>query len=501
MAAVTVLAAGAAAASAAPAAGVCPPSSRPTTPVALGTAEWNGWGRDVDNNRYQPEPALRAADVPKLAVKWAYAMAPADAYGQPTVVGGRVFVTSSAGWVYSLDARTGCTYWTFDAAAPVDTPIVVGELGKPVLIRPRWRRWHRQNAHIPVIEPPSALIFGDGSGNVYALDAERGTLLWKVAAGASMHGGVSGAPAVYDGRVYVLLTSAGFTHGAVASLDLATGALLWESPIPRSTADPADGGAIAGTPTVDPRRASLYVAVGGAVVALDLTDGRPRWVAPVPPPNRPDPADDPVTDTAAPAGNPPILQSLADGRQVLLSANAAGIAYALDPDRNGALLWQAAVLRGTGGVEWAHASDHRDVYVAFADRSPQAGSDNAALASLAIASGKVRWLKRASQPTCAVQGRRCAPAHAHALTVIPGIVFSGSIDGHLRAYSTIDGMAVWDYDTARSFQTINGGAVRGGSLGRDGPTVVDGIAYLESVDRGAGGATDGVLLAFSVDAK
>src|ERR1022692_4381392 len=86
-------------------------------PVALGSVQWNGWGRDLDNSRYQPEPAIRASDVPKLAVIWAYGYQGGTAYGQPTIVDGRVFVTSSAGRVYSLDATTGCTYWTFDAAA------------------------------------------------------------------------------------------------------------------------------------------------------------------------------------------------------------------------------------------------------------------------------------------------------------------------------------------------------------------------------------------------
>ncbi|HUY84018.1 MAG TPA: PQQ-binding-like beta-propeller repeat protein, partial [Steroidobacteraceae bacterium] len=126
----------------------CPAPAAPA-PVAIGTAEWNGWGRDIDNSRYQPEPALRASAVPKLELKWAYALAPARSYSQPTVVGGRVFVTSSSGRVYSLDARSGCLYWTFDAAAPVDTVVVVGALGKPVTLRPRWRRWHWQTAHIP----------------------------------------------------------------------------------------------------------------------------------------------------------------------------------------------------------------------------------------------------------------------------------------------------------------------------------------------------------------
>src|SRR5580693_8596763 len=81
----------------------------PAGPVALGSAQWNGWGRDLDNTRYQPEPAIRAADVPKLAVKWAFGYQSGTEFGQPTVVDERLFVTSSSGRIYSLDAKSGCT--------------------------------------------------------------------------------------------------------------------------------------------------------------------------------------------------------------------------------------------------------------------------------------------------------------------------------------------------------------------------------------------------------
>ena len=78
-------------------------------PVALSNAQWNGWGRGLDNTRYQPEPAIRASDVAKLAVKWAFGYQSGTEFGQHTVVDERLFVTSSTGRIYSLDAKTGCT--------------------------------------------------------------------------------------------------------------------------------------------------------------------------------------------------------------------------------------------------------------------------------------------------------------------------------------------------------------------------------------------------------
>src|SRR5580700_7380474 len=85
--------------------------SSPAGPVALGSAQWNGWGRTLDNTRYQPEPAIRDSDVANLALKWAYGYPSGTEFGQPTVVDGRLFVTSSTGRIYSLDSKTGCTYW------------------------------------------------------------------------------------------------------------------------------------------------------------------------------------------------------------------------------------------------------------------------------------------------------------------------------------------------------------------------------------------------------
>jgi len=61
----------------------------------------------------------------------------------------------------------------------------------------------------------------------------------------------------------------------------------------------------------------------------------------------------------------------------------------------------------------------------------------------------------------------CSPAQSAAVTAIPSIVFSGGLDGHLRAYSAEDGRIVWDVDTKTEYRTVNGVAARGGSI--DGP--------------------------------
>jgi polyvinyl alcohol dehydrogenase (cytochrome) len=105
--------------------------------------------------------------------------------------------------------------------------------------------------------------------------------------------------------------------------------------------------------------------------------------------------------------------------------------------------------------------------------------------------GVVRWSAPAPQPACA-WGGDCWHAQAQAVTVMPGVAFSGSMDGHLRAYSTIDGKILWDFDTAKAFQTQNGVRASGGPLDHGGATVVNGSVYINSGNA---------LLAFSVDAK
>jgi len=96
---------------------------------------------------------------------------------------------------------------------------------------------------------------------------------------------------------------------------------------------------------------------------------------------------------------------------------------------------------------------------------------------------------------------RCSPAQSAAVTAIPGVAFSGSVDGHLRAYSSHDGKIVWDFDTAQNYQTVNGVPGHGGSLDGPGPAIADGMLFVNSGYPTAGGMSGNVLLAFSVDGK
>jgi polyvinyl alcohol dehydrogenase (cytochrome) len=93
----------------------------------------------------------------------------------------------------------------------------------------------------------------------------------------------------------------------------------------------------------------------------------------------------------------------------------------------------------------------------------------------------------------------CSAAQSAPPTLIPGVVFSGSEDGHLRAYDTKDGSVLWDFNTLQTYHTVNGIEAHGGSLTATGPAVFNGMLYVQAgyTNNIAGN----VLLAFSVDGK
>src|SRR6202140_208020 len=515
--------------------GDCP---SPAGPVALGSVQWNGWGLSLDNTRYQPEPAIRASDVAKLAVKWAYGYPSGMEFGQPTVVDERVFVTSSAGRIYSLDAKTGCTYWTYDAAAGSRTAVMIGEFARTrVAALPR--KLKRTLAHLDVIKAPSAAFFGDDTGTVYALDAQKGTLLWKTQVDTHPLARIVGAPTLYGDHLYVAVSSTEdgaaaspsysccTFRGSVVALDIAGGRTLWKSypvleepqPTRKNNAGiqefgPA-GAAISSAPTIDAKRNVVYVATAGsptgmeqsltdAVVAFDLAGGKLRWVKQL------------LRSDAGTAGAgflaSPILRTLATGNQVLLAGQKSGVVYGLDPDHGGDILWQtkigdtaagtlgswgpaaasAAGAGAPGGVAWGSAADHHNLYVAISGLLAQPANASGSLTALDMTTGVARWHTAAPEPACSWGERNCSHAQAQAVTVMPGSAFSGSIDGHLRAYSTIDGKILWDFDTAKDFQTKNGIKASGGPLDHGGATIVNGTVYVNSGNT---------LLAFSVNGK
>jgi polyvinyl alcohol dehydrogenase (cytochrome) len=203
----------------------------------------------------------------------------------------------------------------------------------------------------------------------------------------------------------------------------------------------------------------------------------------------------------------------AAGRELLVAGQKSGMVYGLDPDRKGSILWQARVGKGgsLGGVQWGTSSVGTNVYAAVSDVVRLTGdgvaptplgdaafdpAQGGGLTALGVQKGDTIWF--APGHSCDPPRPGCSPAQPGAVTAIAGAVLSGSMDGHLRAFSTEDGRVLWDVDTAKSYSTVNGVQAKGGSLDGAGAVVVGGMVFVNSGYPRFGGTAGNVLLAFGV---
>ncbi len=499
-------------------AGMC--ANRPGTLGDIARSAWNGWGSDAANSRYQPKPGLTAADVPNLKLKWAFGFpGGSQAYGHPVIAGGRVFVGSDNGKFYALDANTGCMYWSFEAGGGIRAAPTVARIGSR-----------------------TAVFFGDLKGNVFAVDAVSGEPIWKKQVDDHKFARVTGAPKLHDGKLYVPVSSVEEVpaaqpayecctfRGSVVALESATGTQIWktytiqEKPQQvgtnaRGTAlfKPA-GAAVWSSPTIDARKGIVYVGTGNsytdpavptsdAVMAIEIKSGRILWW------NQLTASDAFIigcgpnnTNANCPKdvgpdfdfGNAPMLRSLGGGRRILVIGQKSGVVYGLDPDNEGKLLWKFKAGKGSalGGIEWGSAADDQNAYIPVSDVLGPA-AEAGGLFALKLATGEQVWHTPAPKLEC-TGGRGCTGAQSAPVSVIPGAVFSGSVDGHLRAYSTKDGSIIWDFNTAKEYDTVNKVAgAKGGSIDAAGPAIADGLVITNSGYALWRGMPGNVLLAFS----
>ncbi len=505
------------------------------------TPHWNGMSPDPTTSaRFQPTAAagLTVEQVPRLRRKWAFGFPDGSAVrGQPTVAGGRVFVGSDNGVVYALDARTGCVHWSFDAGEAVVTAVSVGT--------------------VPGSQDRYAAYFGDFRANVYAVDAETGEPLWTISVDDHEMTKITGSPVLDNQgrRLYVPVGSweegAGLVNisyecctsqGSVVALDAGTGRQIWKTytiperprPIRKNSAGTQlygpSGAGVWAAPTLDYRRRVLYVGTANgyinvpdsgssdAVIAFDLDTGKRRWSTQllagdlncgggggtaaerrINCPGFIQPSNDDVSGS-------PVLYTLPNGRQILIAGQESGRITALDPDNNGAVLWvaQAGDILGTvrtGGLSVAGsgmgAATDGELYY----RSLALPDETGAMVALRPATGERVWYTTHSKPTSCSdpEAEWCSSGMFGAATVIPGVVFAGTRDGTMRAYSTGDGETLWEYNTMQEYETVNGVRAKGGSIGGHGPAIVGGMLFMGSGYNVITAAPGNVLLAFGIE--
>jgi polyvinyl alcohol dehydrogenase (cytochrome) len=481
---------------------------------------WIGWGPGDGNGRYQKADFARLSekDLPKLKLKWALGY-PGDrmSYSQPAVAGGRLFTGSPAGKVYSVDAKTGCIHWIFQAEDSVRAAIQLG--------RNKAGQW--------------LAYFGDGLTNTYAVDAATGRQIWKATLNPMPYCRVTGGPALHAGRLFVPTScpedvgamnpkhECCKSRGSVASLDAETGRILWQT---FTTDEPKQtgvskagvpqwgpsGASVWGAVTVDPDRKLVYAGTGNnhsnpptktsdAILALDMNTGKIVWSTQLWPGgdawnmacggmNGANCPDNPGVDYDI--GSAPILRKLG-GKTYVIAGQKSGQLTALDPDKSGEIVWKSQAAKGgkLGGIEWGPAADEEMVYVPVSDALERRGAGGGVRA-IRIRDGESIWF---APPVPCGDRKPCIQANPGAATAIPGLVFAGAMDGILRAYSANDGKVLWEYDTVREFDTVNGIKARGGSLNGPGVSIVNGMVFVNSGYGMWGGSPGNVLLAFGLD--
>jgi polyvinyl alcohol dehydrogenase (cytochrome) len=144
-------------------------------------------------------------------------------------------------------------------------------------------------------------------------------------------------------------------------------------------------------------------------------------------------------------------------------------------------------------MEWGSAVDAERAYFAVSDTIGQAQPGG--LHAVGLESGERVWFSPPAEAKCS-GGRGCNAALSAAISVMPGVIFAGSNDGALRAYSTADGSVLWEFDTNREFDTVNGVPAHGASINESGPTIAAGMVFLNSGYGTLGGRPGNVLLAF-----
>jgi polyvinyl alcohol dehydrogenase (cytochrome) len=503
---------------------------------------WNGWDPELSVHRFVSEEdgGITVDDVPKLKLKWVFAMPDASVgnWSQPSVVGGALYIASDNFFVYAIDAKTGCVHWSYRAQTAVRGAVKIGPIDAVSGVR-------------------YGAYFGDMNGVVYGVNAETGEELWTMRADDHPQAKITSAVRLDSSgeRLYVPVASweeqpgsyveyeCCTFQGSVVAVDVKTGEKIWQTYAlperPRSlnktnsAGTPLFGPAGAGiwsSLTIDEKLRAIYAPTGNcnitqhfgldnvsfdggacdSILAVDMDSGRQLWMTNLLPAssdrdeggcgrgperlvNCPGYIQGPGDDV-----NQAILLDLPSGGRLLLGVQESGRITALDPDDDGAVVWvaQAGDRLATNASGWGGASDGELFYrpLNFPDAT-------GAVAAMRVTTGERVWYTKLPKvEDCDLPGwGSCSSGITAAATAVPGAVFTGSSEGTLRAYSASDGGILWEYPTQQRYESVNGVPAIGGAIGATSPTIVDGMIYMGSGYSIFGSRPGNVLLAFEKD--
>ena len=418
--------------------------------------DYSGWGGNIagTGNRSTEMAGINSSNVNSLKLKWVFAFPDATVVrSKPAVAGDWLIVGSQFGDLYAINRKSGKPGWHFSANAAIRGAIVVKKQGDSTIA-----------------------YFADFSTNVYAINLNTGKQIWNKRAGFESESAVTGSVAVYGGKVFVPITSIEvgsaangaynccFSSGGLVALNEKTGNEIWQHRVVADAAKESgkkkngkpfygpSGAPVWCSPTVDAKRGLVYIGTGenytrpttntsDAIQALDINTGKLIW-------NFQATSDD-AYNVACPVfvncpeksgpdldfGMAPILTKRADGKDILIAGQKSGVVYALLPE-SGKLIWQTRIGKGgmLGGIHWGMATDGKNVYatnsdnIVGIDKRDSSRKPSPGIYALDLLSGKLIW----QTPAPACENKNCLSFNSAAPTVIPGIVFAGSLDGHIK---------------------------------------------------------------------
>jgi polyvinyl alcohol dehydrogenase (cytochrome) len=475
-----------------------------------------GWGYNAANERYQPNTGITKENVDQLKVKWAYALEGGPSpHSMPVVSEDTVFVGTQSGQLHALDRATGCVRWTYESNDEIRSAIIHGEVSGES-------------------GTETLLFFSTSKGKAHAVLASTGELRWETDVTDHSMSMLTGTPSFHDGRLYVPVSSSEVVmaaqpwygcctfRGAVVALDAASGAFIWRThvvPEPQETGTHylfvqnygPSGAPIWSAPTMDVARGLVLVGTGenysapasdmsDAIVAMDMETGEIRWHqqylagdtfnVSCGMPKHPNCQMEKGPDLDF--GAPPIVTQTRDGTDIVLAGQKSGGVYGMNPD-TGERIWERVFGRGgmIGGIHWGMAVNPglNLVYAPVSDMKLPFVRDEVGIAApglyaLDIATGALAWATP-MQDTCGDKDP-CDPGLSAAIAATPDLVFSGGLDGVMRAFDAATGVVVWSFDAWREFPAVGGALTPespqaiGGTFDVHGPLITGNMMFVLS---------------------
>ncbi|RLQ23587.1 dehydrogenase [Seongchinamella sediminis] len=512
----------------------------------------SSWGQAEGNRRFVDagRSNITRDNVDSLELAWALAFPKVtDMRSQPAIIGDSLYFGDKTGRLYALDRTRGCLLAHTKVASGIRSAITA--IDRDTLV------FADSMAVVYAVDRHSLEVRWSADMRLFSTSTITGSISHH---DGRLFVPISSYEVAAAGNPEHVCCE---SHGGVIALDAASGERLWtwhatDDAVPRGTTSDnkpllgPSGASVWSTPTIDVARNRLYVGTGenlshpatetsDAVVALDLDSGEQLWVFQAT-------AGD-IWNAACLSGgsNCPenaggdfdigasvIHAQLADGTELLLVGQKSGDAMALDMD--GQLLWKTRVSNAAigpdlhqtttnGGIHWGMALSGERLLVPAADpERPRPGYDpRPGIHALDVRSGDPLWfqgvergcyLADEDKPLIGLQNMRAGKNRpleeqyacsfyyglSAAATATAELVFSGGLNGVLRAYDVISGEQLWQTATAVAVDTVNGVSGHGGAIDVDGQVLAGDWLYVQSGYAMFGQLPGNVLLAYRLPA-